>query len=551
MKNIILSLLLVCGVFGDEVKISVMEGHSVTLHTYLTHIQTDDVIRWRFGEGESKHLLVDIVKNSIRYNGPFRDRLQTDGQTGDLTITNMRSKHSGLYEAQISRAETTYKRFRVTVTDAPRVISAGAGDVKSVSVSVGGSVTLHTDVQTHRDDLILWRFGDEDRLIAKHDKEDNKSSIHDDGMFRDRLKLDPHTGSLIITDIRITDSGLYKLKISSNNKQTLHKTFSVSVRDRGLSPGDVVGIVFGVLLCIVVGVIVFRRIKYELQKRTVKEKTGKNGSPVTLECDVTELQSDDVIEWSFRDKVIAKFSTDNKLFTADERFTDRLQVDDQTGSLIITDIRIEDAGLYKVKISSSSGVKSFLQLITGGGPSYSQFNLIVIEEERIESEVLGRSVSPEIDVTEMETDDVRAGASSTVDDIQLKVFVRERIRSVELGGSVTLDTDVTGIQTDDVIQWRFGDEETLIAEMTVGTEPSYDSTDERFTDRLKMNTKTGHLTITNITSELCGVYSAKISSRRGTEYRKYRVDISDSAGTEEDESTTVGTPLLPEAEDEV
>ncbi|KAA0711824.1 hypothetical protein E1301_Tti021159 [Triplophysa tibetana] len=256
------------GVFSvdaDEVKsVSVMEGDSVTLHTDLTDIQTSDVIRWRFGEGESRDLLVDIDKNTIRYNGPFKDRLHTDIQTGDLTITNMRIKHSGPYEVQISRAGTTYKRFRVNVTVAPSVISAG--DVKSVTE--GDSVTLHTDVQTQRDDLILWRFGDDGVLIAKHDEEDNKSSIYDadDGRFRDRLKLDPHTGSLIVTNTKTTDTGLYKLKIS-RNRDTKYKTFSVSVSDGGLSSGGVVGIVFGVLLCIVVVVFVFRRINYERQKQ--------------------------------------------------------------------------------------------------------------------------------------------------------------------------------------------------------------------------------------------------------------------------------------------
>ncbi|XP_056614817.1 uncharacterized protein LOC130429975 isoform X2 [Triplophysa dalaica] len=302
------------------------------------------------------------------------ERLQTDSQTGDLTITNMRIKHSGPYEVQINRATTTYKRFRVNVTVAPSVISAG--DVKSVTE--GDSVTLHTDVQTQRDDLILWRFGEDGVLIAKHDKEDNKSSIYDaDGMFRDRLKLDPHTGSLIITNTKTTDTGLYKLKISSN-RDTKYKTFSVSVSDGGLSSGGVAGIVFVVLLCIVVVVFVFLRINYERQKQMVTVKTViEDESSVTLESDVPELQSDDVIEWSFRDKVIVIFSMNNKLFTDEQRLIDRLQVDDQTGSLIITNIRTEDAGLYKVKISSSSRLKSFLQFITGGGPSYYQFSVIV------------------------------------------------------------------------------------------------------------------------------------------------------------------------------
>ncbi|KAI7790993.1 hypothetical protein IRJ41_006557 [Triplophysa rosa] len=224
-------LFLVCGVFGDEVKIIVMEGHSVTLHTHLTDMKGVIWIIWSVEEDDLVKVLLVMSEGIIDKDfddESFRDRLQID-QTGDLTITNIRHKHSGRYEAEITTyTGTTYKTFRVTVFDSPHVISAGAGDVKSVSVSERVSVTLHTDVQTHRDDLILWRFGDEGLLIAKHDKEDNKSSIRDDGMFRDRLKLDPHTGSLTISDVKTTDTGVYKLKISSNNRQTQYKTFSVS-----------------------------------------------------------------------------------------------------------------------------------------------------------------------------------------------------------------------------------------------------------------------------------------------------------------------------------
>ncbi|XP_056614555.1 uncharacterized protein LOC130429790 isoform X2 [Triplophysa dalaica] len=337
----------------------------------------------------------------------------------------------------------------------------------------------------------------------------------------------------------------------------------------------------------------------------VKEKTVlENWSSVTLESDVTELQSDDVIEWSFRDKVIYKFSSGSKIFNDEQIFLDRVQMDDQTGSLTITNIRTEDAGLYKVKISSSSRLKSFLQFIISRGPSYSQFSVIVTV-----SKVENTSVTLNTGVTELQSEDViqwrfgetliaqinrrndtlstydaaldgrfrdrlnlddqtgnltitdlrpehtgdyklRAWASYTVDDVQLNVYVRERKEAVALGGSVTLNMDVAGIQRGDVIRWRFGDEETLIAEMTVGTKPSYVSTDERFRNRLRLNPQTGHLTITNITSELSGVYRAKISSRsRGTEYRTYRVFISVFAYKRE--SVTLHTKSQMQRESEI
>ncbi|XP_056613894.1 uncharacterized protein LOC130429385 [Triplophysa dalaica] len=485
MRSFIHSIVLlhVCGVFGtvtDEKSVEVYEGESVTLHNDETELQNTDTIRWRFGEEGSAKLLVEmtgirITKKDLD-DGRFRDRLELlDSKTGSLIIKNIRHKHFGRYEAEINhRTGTAYLRFRVTVKDTPIVFRAEQSNIKSESLTEGGSVTLHTDVQTQRGDMIVWRFGEDGVLLAKGDKEDNKSSVYDDvldGMFRDRLKLDDHTGSLIIINTKTTDTGVYKLQII-NNRDTKYKTFSVSVSEPGLSARQVTGIICGFLLVFaVVGVIVYRCIKYEQQKQKITVMTVPEGHSVTLESDVTKPQSDDVIELSYRDKVIATLNK-NKISSHEERFRDRLKMDDQTGSFTITYIRTEDAGLYKVKISSSSRVKSFLQFITCRGPLYRQFNVIVTE----------------------------------------------RIRSVEFGHSVILSTHVTGIQRGDKIQWTFEDDKTLIAEMTVGTEPSYDSTDERFRNRLKMNQETGDLTITHITAKRTGVYKAQIISRKiGTE----------------------------------
>ncbi|XP_073717910.1 uncharacterized protein [Misgurnus anguillicaudatus] len=233
----IIILFLVCGVFGDDVKsVKVMAGDSVTLNTDLTDIHEDDVIWWRFGEGESKSLLAEIVKHKIWYaSGRFRDKLQiSDSKSGDLTIMNMKIKYSGLYEAEINianGASTSYKRFNVTISASP-VTNAESSDGVSFTVMEGESVTLRCNAQTQRDAFILWRFGDERALIAEFDMEDRKTSVYDgtDGSFKDRLKLNDQTGDLTITDSKSKHSGLYQLKVSSN-KQTLYKTFSVTVKD--------------------------------------------------------------------------------------------------------------------------------------------------------------------------------------------------------------------------------------------------------------------------------------------------------------------------------
>uniref|UniRef100_A0A8C1ULL7 Ig-like domain-containing protein n=1 Tax=Cyprinus carpio TaxID=7962 RepID=A0A8C1ULL7_CYPCA len=102
----------------------------------------------------------------------------------------------------------------------------GVDAVQSVSVTEGDSVTLNvTDIQTN--DEIEWRFGQ--MLIAEINIKNKKSTFYNDsadGRFRNRLKLD-QTGSLIITNTRTTDSGLYT--VTSSTRNTLLNTFNLSV----------------------------------------------------------------------------------------------------------------------------------------------------------------------------------------------------------------------------------------------------------------------------------------------------------------------------------
>ncbi|XP_026108697.1 CD48 antigen-like [Carassius auratus] len=82
------------------------------------------------------------------------------------------------------------------------------------------------------------------------------------------------------------------------------------------------------------------------------------GDSVTLNTDVSDLQRDDLILWSFRlnssetriaeiyKQIVSVY--DNEENT--ERFRDRLKIDEQTGSLTITNINKLHSGLYKLQI---------------------------------------------------------------------------------------------------------------------------------------------------------------------------------------------------------
>jgi len=89
------------------------------------------------------------------------------------------------------------------------------------------------------------------------------------------------------------------------------------------------------------------------------------------------------------------------------------------------------------------------------------------------------------------------------------------LKSVFEGDSVSIKSGLTEIKDDDVIMWRFGYENTLIAEINVTADrfTVYDDVlDGRFRDRLKLDNQTGSLTITNITTEHEGRYELLINS---------------------------------------
>ncbi|XP_067252867.1 T-cell surface antigen CD2-like [Chanodichthys erythropterus] len=83
------------------------------------------------------------------------------------------------------------------------------------------------------------------------------------------------------------------------------------------------------------------------------------GDSVTLNSDLTELHEDDDILWKYgaENSLIAKISIEKQIFSTsngpDGRFRDRLKLDNQTGSLTITNITTEHVGEYQLEINGA------------------------------------------------------------------------------------------------------------------------------------------------------------------------------------------------------
>ncbi|XP_059425979.1 uncharacterized protein LOC132160257 isoform X2 [Carassius carassius] len=335
----------------EKKTVSVKEGNSITLKSGAVEIQRDDEVLWMFGPQEM--VIAQIYKKAcnISYadDERFRDKLQLDHQTGDLTISDIRIPISGDYQMKITGSkETKLKRFRVIVREDTRKFTEGE------------SVRLQTGVtEIQKDDLILWKFEPKNALIAKIDGQTNESSVYDDDDgFRDRLVLDDRTGDLTIMNTKSSDSGVYELQIKSRNKVSYKK--------------------FNVLVWL-------NTLKYTV------------GDSVTLQTGVTALNKDDRILWKFSDKdifiaEINRATNQTKLYKGpDGRFRDRLQLNQRTGDLTIRNISRAHSDVYTLQITS--GKKSTCK------------RFMVIAHEKTVSGMEGDSVTLDNDI-EIQKDDL-------------------------------------------------------------------------------------------------------------------------------------------------
>ncbi len=103
----------------------------------------------------------------------------------------------------------------------------------------------------------------------------------------------------------------------------------------------------------------------------LKSVSVKEGDSVTLNPGFTELMDDDLIQWRFwiENTLIAEINVTDDRFTVyddvlDGRFRDRLKLDNQTGSLTITNITAEDNGVYDGEVINRMR-KSFFLAVYG------------------------------------------------------------------------------------------------------------------------------------------------------------------------------------------
>ncbi|XP_055074530.2 uncharacterized protein [Misgurnus anguillicaudatus] len=576
-------------VFGEEV--SVLEGNVVSFKTGLTDMRKVYLI-WLYRGA----IIAKINEGDINLydtdDGIFEDRLQLDNQTGSLTISDIRTKHAGLYQQKIITNETLIKAFSLTVQN---VFFAGVENRRE-----GDSVTLNTGVtEIKKHNQMKWMFGPSNPDIRLAEIIINDSiSYYFDERYRDRLHVEGQTGSLTIKDLKTTDTGVYQLQIS-NSKETIYKRYNVFVAaaEPGLS-ALYTGLICAAVLLPILGVIIlvvaigYRR-KYSQLKDEMKTVSVIEGNSATLKTGITEIQDHHKIIWRFGDKgpMIAQIQkTNDNPYGDDERFKNKLHLDKKTGDLTVSDIRIEITGDYHLeitrrnKITQSERFKIVVQdklKVTKGESVKLQTGISELQDDdkiQWRFEVNGKSNAISLNCDDeifrnMKLD--RRTGSLTITNIEnvqsgvyeiqiknrnttlykkFKVLIRDNKLKHSVGDSVTLETEVIELKEDHQILWTFGNKNTPIAEINrvSGRLYVYDGNDERFRDRLTLNEQNGDLTITNIRRGHSDVYKLQINSRSGGTCKSFMLIVNENLiPVMEGESITLFTDLTDIQGDEV
>ncbi|MGD1458129.1 hypothetical protein [Vibrio harveyi] len=144
---LILFAFLVEGVFGGVVEVeSVMEGDPVTLNPGVIK-NHPDIVQWYFNDTRIA-LINGDPSTSCVYDGEggrFRDRLKVDCETGSLTITDITTEHTGRYEAEHIKKNSSGKiepLKRPSKCDSTKITTKSSnlgGIIKSISLTVSAS----------------------------------------------------------------------------------------------------------------------------------------------------------------------------------------------------------------------------------------------------------------------------------------------------------------------------------------------------------------------------------------------------------------------------
>ncbi|KAI2645464.1 CD48 antigen [Labeo rohita] len=350
-------------------EVSVKVGDSIILNTDLTHKQLEEEVEWRFGGTRIAKAAGDIPTYD---NERFRDRLKLD-KNGSLTITDTRTTDSGVYTfSTFIRNKESTKIFSVIVY-APLSIPVVTSDISQCS-SDSKCVLLCSVMDVTRANL-SWYKGNSLLCSISVSEVSINHSLPLEVEYQDKNTyscvinnpISNQTKHVCITDLcRLCSDGVHycggteaviRLVVTALVGLAAIAAIIVLVHDiksrrteqeshQALNDGSDQISVFGV---------------DEVKPVSVMERDS-----VILNPELTDIESDEEIEWRFENIRIAKVNKGIPTYDNDRRFKDRLKLD-QTGLLAIINTRTTDSGLYQLStfIRNKELIKRFSVTVNG------------------------------------------------------------------------------------------------------------------------------------------------------------------------------------------
>ncbi|XP_036372542.1 hepatocyte cell adhesion molecule-like [Megalops cyprinoides] len=132
------------------------EGETVTFHPNMTELQNDYQILWSFGQVPPFTVIAQLLGREIKinYRERFNDRLQLDRQTGSLSIRNLSTKDSGVYQLQTINGLIFFQKFNLSVYSP---VSKPVIRKTPQSHSVSKSCSVLCSVENGREVTLSWQ----------------------------------------------------------------------------------------------------------------------------------------------------------------------------------------------------------------------------------------------------------------------------------------------------------------------------------------------------------------------------------------------------------
>nr|XP_046228566.1 uncharacterized protein LOC124050264 [Scatophagus argus] len=206
---------------AEREQVTKRDGETVTLHINKTTDPLKNYL-WSYGPQHPVRVITIVTNGEVTVvNGTrFGNRLHIHVETGSITISNLTTKDTGVFQVQIiTETGLLTQNFNLTVQD---------NYVITHNVLVGNNVTLDPGVkQLQKEHNVSWTLGENfsGKLIAWW----KNFEIFMEESFKDVLQLNPQTGSLSIIGVTKNQTGFYCVTILLGDYPHIRRQHSVRV----------------------------------------------------------------------------------------------------------------------------------------------------------------------------------------------------------------------------------------------------------------------------------------------------------------------------------